>query len=52
MTDLANPASFSMPELGKSPIIMTARRLMRHRSFRIGLALLLIVVLAAILAPG
>ncbi|AAL53449.1 dipeptide transport system permease protein dppc [Brucella melitensis bv. 1 str. 16M] len=31
--------------------MLTARRLMRHRSFRIGLVLLLIVVLAAVLAP-
>src|SRR5690606_12531212 len=36
---------------GKSPIVLTVQRLMRHRSFRIGLALLIIVVLAAVLAP-
>ncbi|EXU83233.1 hypothetical protein AX23_07250 [Brucella melitensis 548] len=40
-----------MPDIGKSPVVLTARRLMRHRSFRIGLVLLLIVVLAAVLAP-
>ncbi|RRH76144.1 ABC transporter permease [Falsigemmobacter faecalis] len=49
MTDA--PVISALPAVAHSPARLALRRLLRHRSFRIGVILLLVLILAAVLAP-